>query len=182
MSDDEIKLYEDKIKDSLLRNDSQLNGIMTAMRGAMQTQVEIDGKKYSLASFGIMTSMDWTEGGKYHIYGDSDDPTYGSMEDKLKKALNDDPETTMNALSKIFTEVGNAMSKKMSASKVSSALTFYNDIQMKDEIKSYTKEVSSWETKLEEIEEKYYSQFTKMEKALAKLQSQQNNMSALLGN
>ena len=56
MSDDDVKLWEDKIKNSLLRNDSTLGGIMSSMRSAMMSQVTYEGKSYSLASFGIMTS------------------------------------------------------------------------------------------------------------------------------
>ncbi|MCR5798273.1 MAG: flagellar filament capping protein FliD [Eubacterium sp.] len=182
MSEDEIKLYEDKIKDSLFRGDSTLNGIIMAMKGAMQSTFEVDGQKYSLSSFGISTSNDWTEGGKYHIYGDKDDATFGDRQDKLRTALENDPETTMRALAGIFGNLSNAMNSKMASSSVSSALTFYNDIKIKDELKSYTKEISDWETRLEEIEEKYYKQFSKMESAMAKLQAQQTNLSSLFGN
>ena len=53
MSDKEIEKWETKIKDSLLRRDSTLGSVMTAMHTAMMTSVEIGGKKYSISSFGI---------------------------------------------------------------------------------------------------------------------------------
>ena len=53
MSDKEIEKWETKIKDSLLRNDTTLSGVMSAMTTAMSQAVEINGKKYSLSSFGI---------------------------------------------------------------------------------------------------------------------------------
>lgn len=53
MSDDDIKLWEDKIKDSLLRGDSSLGSVRSAMRNTMMSQVTYNGKTYSLASFGI---------------------------------------------------------------------------------------------------------------------------------
>ena len=62
MSDDDVKLWEDKIKKSLLRSDSTLSSIMSSMRSAMMSTVEYDGKTYALSSFGIMTSTDYTEG------------------------------------------------------------------------------------------------------------------------
>ena len=182
MSDDDIKLWEDKIKDSLLRGDSSLGAVRSAMRNTMMSQVTYNGKTYSLASFGICTSTDYTEGGLYHIYGDSEDSVYADKDDKLKKALEEDPDAVVNVLSDIFGKLRNTMSDKMAGSKVSSSQTFYSDIKMKDDIKSYEKQIKEWETKLADMEDSYYSKFTKMETALAKLQSQQSSLSNLFGN
>ncbi len=181
MSDDDIKLWEDKIKASLLRSDSSLGTIRNAMKSAMMTQVTYNGKKYSLASFGISTSRDYTEGGQYHIYGDSEDSAYADQTDKLKKALDEDPDTVVNVLSGIFGNLRKTMSDKMAGSKVSSTQTFYSDIKMKDDIKDYEKQIKEWETKLADMEDAYYRKFTAMETALAKLQSQQSSLSGLLG-
>lgn len=182
MSDDDIKLWEDKIKASLLRSDTTLGSVRSAMRNAMMSQVTYDGKTYSLASFGISTSSDYTEGGLYHIYGDTEDAVYADKDDKLRKALEEDPDAVVNVLSDIFGKLRSTMSDKMAGSKVSSALTFYSDIKMKDDIKDYEKRIKEWETKLADMEDAYYSKFTKMEMALAKLQSQSNSLSGLFGN
>ena len=90
MSDSDVELWEKKVKDSLLRNDSTLSNIMSGMRNAMMSTVQYNGKNYALSSFGIMTSTDYTEGGLLHIYGDSEDSTYSTRDDKLKKALQED--------------------------------------------------------------------------------------------
>lgn len=182
MSDDDIKLWEDKIKASLLRSDTTLGSVRSAMRNAMMSQVTYDGKTYSLASFGISTSSDYTEGGLYHIYGDTEDAVYADKDDKLRKALEEDPDAVVNVLSDIFGKLRSTMSDKMAGSKVSSALTFYSDIKMKDDIKDYEKRIKEWETKLADMEDAYYSKFTKMETALAKLQSQSKSLSGLFGN
>ena len=147
MSDDDIKLWEDKIKASLLRSDTTLGSVRSAMRNAMMSQVTYDGKTYSLASFGISTSSDYTEGGLYHIYGDTEDAVYADKDDKLRKALEEDPDAVVNVLSDIFGKLRSTMSDKMAGSKVSSALTFYSDIKMKDDIKDYEKRIKEWETK-----------------------------------
>ena len=179
MSDDDVKLWEDKIKNSLLRSDSTLSSIMSSMRSAMMSTVEYDGKTYALSSFGIMTSTDYTEGGLLHIYGDADDSVYSAKDDKLKKALDEDPDAVIATLTGVFGKLRETMSQKMSATKYSSSLTFYNDIKMKSDVKSYEDEIEDWEDRLAEMEDSYYSKFTAMETALAKLQSQQSFMSSL---
>ena len=182
MSDDDVKLWEDKIKNSLLRSDSTLSSIMSSMRSAMMSTVEYDGKTYALSSFGIITSTDYTEGGLLHIYGDADDSVYSAKDDKLKKALDEDPDAVIATLTGVFGKLRETMSQKMSATKYSSSLTFYNDIKMKSDVKSYDDEIEDWEDRLAEMEDSYYSKFTAMETALAKLQSQQSSMSSLFGN
>ena len=181
MTDEDVKLWEDKIKASLLRSDTSLATIRNAMKNAMMSQVTYDGKTYSLSSFGICTSTDYTEGGQYHIYGDSEDSVYADKTDKLKSALEEDPDAVVNVLSSIFGNLRKTMSDKMSASKVSSTQSFYSDIKMKDDIKDYEKQIKEFEDKLADMEDAYYSKFTAMETALAKIQSQQSSLAGLLG-
>lgn len=179
MSDDEVKEWETKIKNSLLRSDSTLGSIINAMRSAMQTTVEYDGGTYALSSLGIMTSTDYTEGGLLHIYGDPDDSVYSAKDDKLKKALEENPDVVIATLTGVFGNLRQTMSDKMAGSKYSSSMTFYNDIKMKRDVKDYESDIKDWEDKLAEMEDAYYSKFTAMETALAKLQSQQSTMSGL---
>ena len=181
MTDDQIKMWEDKIKDSSLRRDTTLGGIISAMKGAMSTPVEVDGKKYSLSSFGIMTSSDYTEKGLLHIYGDKDDSTYADKSDKLMKAIEEDPDTFAKVMAGITDNLHTALNQKMSKTSLSSALTFYNDKQIDNQLTQYKKDISKMESKLKEKEAAYYKQFTAMEKALASLQEQQSALSGLLG-
>ena len=179
MSDDEVKEWETKIKNSLLRSDSTLGSIINAMRSAMQTTVEYDGGTYALSSLGIMTSTDYTEGGLLHIYGDPDDSVYSAKDDKLKKALEENPDVVIATLTGVFGNLRQTMSDKMAGSKYSSSMSFYNDIKMKSDVKDYESDIKDWEDKLAEMEDAYYSKFTAMETALAKLQFQQSTMSGL---
>lgn len=55
MSDDEVKKWEDKIKDSLLRKDSTLGSVLDTMKNDMAKSFNVGGKAYSLSSFGIAT-------------------------------------------------------------------------------------------------------------------------------
>lgn len=181
MSEEQVELWEKKIKDSLLRRDNTLSSLTSAMRNALQSTVTVDGKTYSLSSFGVMTSSDYTEKGLLHIYGDEDDEDFASETDKLKAALMEDPDTVAKVLSGIVTKLSDVMADKMKGTEVSSALTFYNDKEMKNQIKDYEDEIDKWEDRLLEMEDRYYKQFSAMESALAKLNSQSNYFASMMG-
>lgn len=171
MSDDEVEKWEKKIKDSLLRRDSTLDGMITVLRSSLQINVEVDGKKYSMASFGIRTSSDYTEKGKLHIYGDEDDETYSTETNLLKQALNENPEAVMKTLAAAGQQLYDALTKKMSKTSLSSALTFYNDKKMDDDQAAYKKKIKELEKKATQLEDRYYKQFSAMESALTKMQN-----------
>ena len=181
MSDEQIELWEGKIKDSLLRNDSTLNGIITSMKNAMMSTVEVDGKKYSLSSLGIMTSTDYTENGLLHIFGDEDDTTYADKQDKLRTLLEEDPELVTKIMTGIAGKLYDEMNKKMGTSTLSSALTFYNDKQIDKQIKSYESDISDWDKYLQKLEDRYYKQFAAMEKAMAKMNASQSSLAQMMG-
>lgn len=180
MSEEEVKLWEGKIKDSLLRRDDTLGDLMQTFRSAMQETIEIDGEKFSLSSFGIVTG-NYTEHGLLHIEGDEDDAEYATKTNKLMQMLEEDPEKVGEALSGIMSKFYDKMFDKMGTTKLSSALTFYNDKQMKTESESYEKQIKDWETKLQDIEDRYYKQFSAMEKAMAELQNKQSQLAGFFG-
>ena len=181
MSDKEIEKWETKIKDSLLRNDSTLNGVMSAMTSAMSQAVEIDGKKYSLSSFGIHTlgylNAADNEQNAYHIDGDEDDTNTSGNADKLMKAISEDPDTIMQFMQNVTTNLYNAIGDKMKSTTLSSAFTIYNDKQMTTQYTDYTKLIKEWETKISDKEDYYYKKFSSMESALTKLNSTQSSLS-----
>lgn len=182
MTDDEIDKWETKIKSSLLRRDETLNGIITSFRDNMTGSVKLsDGKRYSLASIGICTSTDYKEGGLLHIKGDEDDEEYSDEKNTLQKMLEDDPDKVMDIINGLAKKLYDDLGKKMQTSTLSSALTFYNDKEMTKQLKDYKSEISDWETKLNELEDRYYKQFSVMEKTLANLNSQQSSLSGFFG-
>lgn len=181
MTDDQIEKWETKIKDSLLRRDSTLESLMNSMKTSLTTSVEVDGRKYSLSTFGIQTSTDYTENGLLHIYGDKADSTYSDKTDKLMAALQTDPETVAKAISGIAKNLYDTMTDKMKTSSLNSALTFYNDKQMAKTQTEYSSRLGTLEDRLQDIEDRYYKQFSTMETAMAKLNSQQSSLAGLLG-
>ena len=181
MSDEDVEKWNDKIKGALLRRDSTLGGLLNSMKTSLHNSVEVDGQKFSLASFGISTSSDYTEKGLLHLWGDEDDEYGSTKEDKLKAALENDPNTVSKALSQIFKNMYDSLTEKTKAvDGLKSAMKFYNDKQIAKELDSYTKDISDWEKKLSNMEERYYDQFTAMEVALSKMQNQSNSLSSFM--
>ena len=181
MSDKEIEKWETKIKDSLLRNDTTLSGVMSAMTTAMSQAVEINGKKYSLSSFGIHTlgylNAAENEQNAYHIDGDEDDTNTSGNADKLMTAITEDPDMVMQFMQNVTTNLYNAIGDKMKSTTLSSAFTIYNDKQMTTQYTDYTKLIKEWETKISDKEDYYYKKFSSMESALTKLNSTQSSLS-----
>ena len=181
MSDKEIEKWETKIKDSLLRNDTTLSDVMSAMTMAMSQAVEINGKKYSLSSFGIHTlgylNAAENEQNAYHIDGDEDDTNTSGNADKLMTAISEDPDTVMQFMQQVTTNLYNAIGDKMKSTTLSSAFTIYNDKQMATQYTDYTKLIKEWETKISDKEDYYYKKFSSMESALTKLNSTQSSLS-----
>ncbi|HHT96877.1 MAG TPA: flagellar filament capping protein FliD [Clostridiales bacterium] len=182
MTESQIEKWETKIQDSILRRDDGLGSLINVMRNALNTSIEIDGKRYSLSSLGITTSSDYTERGLLHIQGDEDFPKYSGGQNKLREMLEEDPEKLMKIMTGITSDLYDSMNEKMKAiPNMRSALTFYNDKTMTKQITDYGKEVSKLEKKLIALENKYYKQFAAMETAMAKLQSQSSALASMLG-
>lgn len=185
LSDKEVEKWEKKIKDSLLRRDSTLGSVADVMKTALAKSYTINGKSFSLASFGISTqsylSAGKNEKNMYHIDGDSDDTLTKSNSDKLMKALTEDPDSAAEFFSQLIKGTYEALDKKMRSTSLSSAYVVYNDKQITKDLKEYDSKIDKWEDKVKYYEDFYYKKFSGMEKALANLQSSQNSLSMLLG-
>lgn len=185
MSDDEVEKWEKKIKGALLRRDSTLNSIASSMKVAMAKSYTINGKTYSLSSFGINTQSYFTasenEKGVYHIDGNQDDDTSKANADKLKAAIASDPDTVAAFFNELAKGVYDDLDKRMKSTTLSSAYKVYNDKQLQNEYDDYSDELEKWQKKLEEMEDYYYDKFSAMESALSTLNSQQSQLSGLLG-
>ena len=182
MSDEEVEKWNTKIKDSLLRRDSTLDGLITTMRSITGKSITAsNGKKYSLANLGITTRTDYKEYGQLHIKGDEDDSVYSDSTNTLQDLLKEDPDVVAEVMAGLTNNLYDALNEKMKSTTMSSALTFYNDKEMTKQMTQYKKDIKSWETKLQTMEDHYYKQFSAMEKALASLNSQQSSLSSYLG-
>lgn len=185
MSDDEVKKWEEKIKDSLLRKDSTLGSVLDTMKNDMAKSFKVGDKSYSLSSFGIATlgyfNSPENETGVYHIDGDKDDSKTSANTDKLREMISNDPDTVISFFSQLSTQLYTDLGKKMAASSTSSAYTIYNDKQMNTQYSEYNTKISAAEDKVTTWEDYYYSKFSAMESALAKMNAQSSSLSGLFG-
>lgn len=186
MSETEVTEYEKKIKDALLRRDSNLSTVSTALKGIMSSGFEVNGTKMYLADFGISTlgyfSAPDNEKNAYHIDGDPDDGDTSGNADKLKGLIASDPDAVIS----FFTQLSRSLYGKMSDLSKSvdgyrSFGSFYDDKKMKSDYESYTSKIKTLEDKLNDYEDRWYSKFSKMETAMAKMQKNTNALSGLLG-
>ena len=186
MSEEEVEKWETKIKDSLLRYDSDLNTLFSAMKSSMIQSFDINGTKYSLSSFGISTLGYFTaeehERNAFHIDGDEDDSETSGNKDRLKAMIASNPEDTAEFFQKLVGGLYKAMNTIQSNSDTNTSYgSFYSDKKIKNDITEQKKVVSDWEKKVSDIEERYYKQFAAMESAMTKLNSQQSYLASLFG-
>lgn len=185
MSEKEIEEWEKKIKDSLLRKDNTLYDVMMTMVNVTNEAFEVNGKKMYLADFGIATGgyFDTDEESRYmlHIDGDSDDTMTGTKDDKLMSLIASDPEAVTSFFQQFSNKMYDDLFSKMGSSDYSSIYKVYNDKQLKSEATEWDKKIASLEKELTEMEDRYYQKFSRMETALAKLNSKQTAVAGFFG-
>lgn len=185
MSDTEIEKWETKIKDSLLRRDSSVNDVISAMKNASMASYIVDDKEYTLSDFGIGTLNYFTSGdfekSALHINGDEDDDEVSGKTNTLKQMIMGDPDTVAKFFAKYMSKISDGFNKLTTSTTNRSYGNFYDDKKFKTDLTSYEKKITDWEKYVADIEDKYYSQFTRMEKTLAKLNSTQTSLSSYFG-
>lgn len=186
LSDSEVEKYEKKIKDALLRRDENLSKTSQGLKEIMLSTITVGDKKLSLADFGIETlgyfeAAD-NEKNMFHIAGDPDDAYKANSADKLKSLISSDPNTVIEFFSALSKNLYSKMSDlSKSADGVRSFGSFYDDKKMKSDYLSYNSKIADLEKKLQDYEDKWYSKFSKMETAMAKMQSNTSAVTAMLG-
>lgn len=186
MSEKDIEKWEQKVKDSLLRRDENISSVTTAMTSIMAEGIMVNGKEMHLFDFGIeplgyFEAAD-NERHAYHIAGDSDDAATMNKDDKLKTMISNDPDTVISFFTKLARNLDTKMTDmSKSVNGYRSFGSFYDDKKMKSDYDDYTTKIKEMEAKLNEYEDKWYKKFSKMETALAKMQSNASAVTSLLG-
>ncbi len=186
LSETQVEKWEKILTTAALRRDSTLSSVMSSMRTAMSQSYEINGKSYALSSFGIATlgyfNSEDNEKANFHIDGDADDTNVNTKADKLRKAIVEEPEGTIEFFSSLMKGLYKSIDEKMAKStETKSAFKIYNDKAMQDQYDAYTDKLDKWEDKIEAYRERYEKKFSDMEVAMSKLQSQTSAMSSFFG-
>ena len=185
LTEEEVEKWEEKIKDSLLRRDSTVSQLSSIMKNVMSSVYKVNGKDMTLSNFGIGTAGYFTaadnEKNAYHIDGDPDDEATSANADKLKAAIASNPKEVAS----FFQQLAGSMYEKLRNVSASSSTRsfgfFYDDKKVKKDYEDYEDKISDWEDYVSKIEDKYYKQFSAMETAMSKLNSQQTYMQNMFG-
>ncbi|WBL14495.1 flagellar filament capping protein FliD [Sutcliffiella sp. NC1] len=175
MSDREIELWEEKARSGLLQNDSSLRSSLDQFRRELYNAVDgVDQSFNHLMKIGITTSRDFREGGKLIV-----------DEGKLREALASNPDEVR----KLFGQDGSTQAEKGLAqrlrtiadntiksieTKAGNQYRTNQQFSLGRELIDVEKRITDFERRLVGIENRYWSQFTAMEKALSQMNSQAN--------
>lgn len=191
MSENEIKLWEEKAKSGLLRNDSIIRNGISSMRSLVyETNHAVEDTRFnSLYSIGITTSKSYNDGGTLEI-----------DEAKLRKALEENPDAVETLLKNTNGKKDDTVQVYQDGQLVSKTADTRGYIQkLRDSLKTFEvniekkagrttmtdsqysigksildtdKRIDTWQDKLKSIEARYWKQFTAMETAINKSNQQ----------
>ncbi len=184
MTDKEIERWEERAMSGMLRSDRTLRNGFDRFRMDMYAPVNIgfDSQYNQLSAIGITTTRNFSDGGKLEI-----------NEDKLRAAIENDSE----AVFKIFAGDGATNAEKGIARRVrDSANGLIDQIAQRAggsrnrninhqftigrEMNRLDDRISNFERRMQKVEERYWAQFTAMEKAVARANSQGDALLAQL--
>lgn len=176
MSEDEIKKWEVEAKKGLLRNDTAISSVVSNMRSTIYgVTTTADSKYNALFNIGITTSKEYTNGGKLEI-----------DEAKLRQAIEANPEAVTDLFNRQVGTNGADDKGGLLVQLRSIAKTGIDSIAAKagkegavedtftlgKTIKSVNDRITTWKDKLKVIEARYFKQFSAMETAMQKANSQ----------
>lgn len=180
MTDRQIELWEEKAKSGMLRGEATIRNGMYELRGSLQSQVASEGAFSVLSSIGITTTANYLDGGKLEV-----------DEDKLKAALRDNPDDVYKlfvnsskgeekGLIHRFDDALDSVRGKIERQAGKASLTLDN-YALGKQMKANNDRIADFERRMIQVEQRYWSQFTQMEKAIARLQDQSNNLFSQFG-
>jgi flagellar hook-associated protein 2 len=190
MTDKEIEDWENKIKDGLLSGDETIGNIRTGIKGIVGSTFNVtlkDGttSAISLSYFGIGTgsyfSTEEDERDALHIDGDSDDSLTSGNADKLSALISTDPDAVQSFFTQFAQGLYGKISDLMKGTTYSSSFTIYEDKLMASQYSAYNTKISDAQKALEAAQDRYYSKYTAMEKALSKINSSSSSLSGFFG-
>ncbi len=182
LSEREIELWEEKAQSGLLRSDRILSDIVYSMRRALTMSVEGVDDLRNLHQIGITTGS-WYENGKLYI-----------NEQKLRTAIEDNLDQvtalfTKNSESGISGETG--LARRLNASietgldrladTAGKSTALYDKSTLSEKIRRYDDQILAMEERLIRVENRYWAQFSMMERLLQEMYSQSDWLYQQLG-
>lgn len=170
LSESEIKLWDEKARSGLLRSDSIVRETLTNLRRAFADPVQglPAGSLNTLSAIGITTG-NFREGGKLNI-----------DETKLRQALAEKPDEVMQLFTektsgkgvaeRVYAELNDSI-KKLS-SKAGSPSSLSDNSVLTQRVKQMDSQIKMWQSRLAGIEDRYWRQFSAMEKAMNQMNQQ----------
>jgi flagellar hook-associated protein 2 len=189
LSEKQVEQWENKAKSGLLRQDTLLSNALMEMRQALSTPVKgsgINSEFDTISEIGITTGT-YSEKGMLHL-----------DETKLREAIAQNGSSVMDLFTKVsastddstkFSESGLAarmydqlnISISKLSEKAGNAANLVDDSMISKNLKKMDKDISKWETRLQDIENRYWRQFTAMETAMNKANSQSSWLTQQVG-
>lgn len=190
MSDDEVEEWENKIKEGLLSGDETISNIRSGLKSITTAGIDVtlkDGtvKTMFLSDFGIGTgsyfATEENERDALHIDGDTDDSLTSGNTDLLRAFISSDPEAVQGFFIEFSRSMYSKMSDLMRGTEYSSSFTIYEDKLMASQYSAYNTKISDAEEALAAAQDKLYSKYAAMEKALAKINGSSGSLSSMFG-
>ena len=180
LTDKQAEQWDEKAKSGLLKGDSILSSGLNQMRSNWYASVSgMSGGFSQLTDIGISTSANYTDRGKLVIEGDGT---------KLKEAIEKDPQSVMD----LFMKSGSTTSEKGVVRRLRDTITqtvskveqragrstwTSEQFLLGRNLKSVNSQITSFESRLTQVEDRYYRQFTAMEKAIQNANAQSAQLS-----
>ncbi|PGY49408.1 flagellar filament capping protein FliD [Priestia megaterium] len=180
LTDKQAEQWDDKAKSGLLKGDSILSSGLNQMRSNWYASVSgVSGAFSQLTDIGISTSANYSDRGKLVIEGDGT---------KLKEAIEKDPQSVMD----LFMKSGSTTSEKGIVRRLRDTITqtvskveqragrstwTSEQFLLGRNLKSVNSQITSFESRLTQVEDRYYRQFTAMEKAIQNANAQSAQLS-----
>ncbi|MED4209882.1 flagellar hook-associated protein 2 [Priestia megaterium] len=180
LTDKQAEQWDVKAKSGLLKGDSILSSGLNQMRSNWYASVSgVSGGFSQLTDIGISTSANYSDRGKLVIEGDGT---------KLKEAIEKDPQSVMD----LFMKSGSATSEKGIVRRLRDTITqtvskveqragrstwTSEQFLLGRNLKSVNSQITSFESRLTQVEDRYYRQFTAMEKAIQNANAQSAQLS-----
>jgi len=204
MDEDTIKLWEEKAKSGLLRNDSTLQRTLETIRSSLYEKVEgVSGSFSSMFEIGITTGS-YTDKGKLEIDETKlrekimEDPD-GVMELLFKTSSSSDDETKQKEsgiINRIYDNMVEGMKDVIDKAGAGDNASLYRKVQsnimiefvvkgskslIDEDLLSIAKRIDTENDRLSDVEDRYWKRFTALEKAMQQMNSQSSWLSQQLG-